>query len=276
MGDRSHSEEGKSPCFQRTDCKDTPNCALFKNQKPLLWISTHVLIVISSIWEMKTVSPLSCPGMHILKKKWQSAAKETISPLPPPQHCPLVISTLWRSLVRDAPPWLDSLSLAPPSSLRLWFVQFFPLPTFRRYRSGQTYCWTLLSVPSPSILWTTKAMKRQIRAGEHDGGDAPEACSEIVGDQSEGHMGPNPGGVLESVNCWRTCWLPLSCCVTLAELHLWQIPASENRTKVASHGYALSASHHFQGCKQSHIKGMRRYLPLSAFMGSEGLLKKID
>lgn len=118
-----------------------------------------------------------------------------------------------------------------------------------------------------------KAMKKDIRAGEHEGGDASEACSEIVGDQNEGHMGQNPGDVLESVNCWRTCWLPLGCCVTLVESHPWQFSASKNGMKVASHGYAVFASHHFQGCKLSHIKSMRHYPPLSALMSSERSLK---
>lgn len=59
---------------------------------------------------------------------------------------------------------------------------------------------------SPYILWATEAMKKEIRAGECEGADASESCSEIVGDQNEGHMGKNPGDVPESVNCWRTCW----------------------------------------------------------------------
>ena len=208
------------------------------------------------------------------KKSDKSAAKETVSPLPPPQHCLLVTSTLRRSLVRDAPPWLDSLSLTARSSLRPWFVQFFPLPAFSRYNTGQIYCWTLLSMPSPSILWAAKAIKKEIRAGAREGGNASEACSEIVGDQNEGHIGQNPGDVLESMNCWRTCWSPLSCSVALVESHLWQLPASENRTKVASHGYAVFASHNFQECKLSHIKGMKHYLPLSVLISWEGTLKK--
>lgn len=133
-----------------------------------------------------------------------------------------------------------------------------------------------LSVPSPSILWATKAVKKEVRAGEHEGGDASEACSKIVGDQNEVHTGQNPGDVLESVNCWRTCWSPLSHCVAPVESHPWQFPASENRTKVASPGYAVFASHHFQGCKPSNIKGMRHYLPFPVFLSSEGLLKKVD
>lgn len=113
-------------------------------------------------------------------------------------------------------------------------------------------------------------MKKEIRAHEREEGNAPEACSKVVGDQNKSHMGQNPGDVPENVNCWRTCWSPLGCCVTLVESYPWQFPASENRSKVASHGYAVFASHHFQGCKLSHMKGMRHYLPLSALMSSEG------
>lgn len=56
-------------------------------------------------------------------------------------------------------------------------------------------------MPSPSILWATKATNKEIRVGECEGGDASEACSKIVGDQNEGHIGQNPGDILESVNC---------------------------------------------------------------------------
>lgn len=58
---------------------------------------------------------------------------------------------------------------------------------------------------------------KEIRAGECEGGDVSDACSETVDDQNEGHMGQNPGDVLESVNCWRTSWLPLSHSIDLVE-----------------------------------------------------------
>jgi len=119
-------------------------------------------------------------------------------------------------------------------------------------------------------------MKQGISAGEREEGDASEAHSETAGDQNEGHRGQNPGDVPESVNCCRTCRSPLSHCVALLESHLWQFPASGNRTRVASHWYAVFAPHHVQGCRLSHIKGMRHYLPLPVLMSSEGSLKKLD
>ncbi|KAJ7419738.1 hypothetical protein WISP_52347 [Willisornis vidua] len=49
-------------------------------------------------------------------------------------------------------------------------------------------------------IGATNAMK-EIRAGEHEGGDASEAGRLIVGDQDEGLMGQNPRDILESVSC---------------------------------------------------------------------------
>lgn len=40
-------------------------------------------------------------------------------------------------------------------------------------------------------------MKEDIRADEHEGGGASEACRETVDDLNEGPIGQNPGEVLE-------------------------------------------------------------------------------
>lgn len=75
--------------------------------------------------------------------------------------CLLVTSALWGSRVRDAPPWLDNLSLVLPSSYKNQFALFFTISVFSRYRPDQKYCWACPCVFSMYSLWTAKAMEEE-------------------------------------------------------------------------------------------------------------------
>lgn len=146
--------------------------------------------------------------------------------------CLLVTSALWGSRVRDAPPWLDNLSLVLPSSYKKQFALFFTISVFSRYRPDQKYCW---ACPCVFSMYSVDCKSNGRGAEPASVKEAMrQRLAETVDGQNEGHMGQHPGVVLESVNCRRTCRSPLNCCIALRESHLWQLPTSEKGIKVAS------------------------------------------
>lgn len=52
--------------------------------------------------------------------------------------------------------------LSHPFQLKTMVCSGLLSSCFSRYKSGQKHCWALLSVPSPSILWAAKAMRKEI------------------------------------------------------------------------------------------------------------------